>query len=157
MLRVLTLFHYLPSGGYQMIRSLLAIVAIAFAVAACDQAPQQANPAPPPAPLPMKYWMVFFDTNSATLNDKAASTVAEAAGMANSAVTVTGFTDTDGSPAYNMALSLRRAQAVKAALVASGVSAAAVTISGKGEEGLLVATPDQTKMESNRRVQVVVQ
>jgi len=144
-----------------MIRSLLAIVAIAFAVAACDQAPQQANPAPPPAPLPMKYWMVFFDTNSATLNDKAASTVAEAAGiaksMANSTVTVTGFTDTDGSPAYNMALSLRRAQAVKAALVASGVSVGAITISGNGEEGLLVATPDQTKMESNRRVQIVVQ
>ena len=131
-----------------MIRSLLAIVAIAFAVAACDQAPQAASPAPPPAPLPMKYWMVFFDTNSATLNDKAASTVAEAAGiakaMANSTVTVTGFTDTDGSPAYNMALSLRRAQAVKAALVASGVSSGAITISGKGEEGLLVATPDQT-------------
>ena len=142
-----------------MIRSLLAIVAIAFAVAACDQSPQAASPAPPPAP--MKYWMVFFDTNSATLNDKAASTVAEAAGiakaMANSTVTVTGFTDTDGSPAYNMALSLRRAQAVKAALVASGVSPAAITISGKGEEGLLVATPDQTKMESNRRVQIVVQ
>jgi outer membrane protein OmpA-like peptidoglycan-associated protein len=109
----------------------------------------------------MKYWMVFFDTNSSTLNDKAASTVAEAAGiaksMANSTVTVTGFTDTDGSPAYNMALSLRRAQAVKAALVASGVSSGAITISGKGEEGLLVATPDQTKMESNRRVQIVVQ
>ena len=33
----------------------------------------------------------------------------------------------------------------------------AITISGKGEEGLLVATPDQTKMESNRRVQIVVQ
>ncbi|HSS83850.1 MAG TPA: hypothetical protein VLL30_08745, partial [Reyranella sp.] len=67
-----------------MIRSLLAIVAIAFAVAACDQAPQAASPAPPPAPLPMKYWMVFFDTNSATLNDKAAATVAEAAGIAKS-------------------------------------------------------------------------
>jgi outer membrane protein OmpA-like peptidoglycan-associated protein len=141
-----------------MIRRLLAIV---FAMAACDQSPQAASPAPPPAPMPMKYWMVFFDTNSATLNDKAASTVAEAAGiakaMANSTVTVTGFTDTDGSPAYNMALSLRRAQAVKAALVASGVSVGAITISGKGEEGLLVATPDQTKMESNRRVQIVVQ
>ena len=33
----------------------------------------------------------------------------------------------------------------------------AITISGKGEEGLLVATPDQTKMESNRRGQIVVQ
>ena len=54
-----------------MFKSLMAIVAIAFAVAACDQSPQAASPAPPPAPLPMKYWMVFFDTNSATLNDKA--------------------------------------------------------------------------------------
>ena len=144
-----------------MIRSLFAIVAIAFAVAACDQSPQAASPAPPPAPLPMKYWMVFFDLNSATITPKGADTVAEAAtiakGMPNSRVTVTGYTDTDGPPAYNMALSLKRANAVKDALVASGVSAAAITISGKGEEGLLVATPDQTKMESNRRVQIVVQ
>ena len=70
-----------------MIRTMLAIVAIAFAVAACDQAPQAASPVPPPAPLPMKYWMVFFDTNSATLNDKAASTVAEAAGIAKALFT----------------------------------------------------------------------
>ena len=144
-----------------MIRTMLAIVAIAFAVAACDQSPQAASPAPPPAPPPVKYWMVFFDTNSFKLNDKAASTVAEAAtvakSMQNSRVTVTRYTDTDGPPAYNMALSLRRANAVKDALVGNGVSPAAITVSGKGEEGLLVATPDQVKMESNRRVQVVVQ
>jgi outer membrane protein OmpA-like peptidoglycan-associated protein len=140
---------------------MLAIVAIAFAVAACDQSPQAASPAPPPAPPPMKYWMVFFDTNSAMLNPKAASTVAEAAtvakSMQNSRVVVTGYTDTDGPPAYNMALSLRRANAVKDALVGNGVAPTAISVSGKGEEGLLVATPDQVKMESNRRVQVVVQ
>jgi outer membrane protein OmpA-like peptidoglycan-associated protein len=140
---------------------MLAIVAIAFAVAACDQSPQAASPAPPPAPPPMKYWMVFFDTNSAMLNAKAGSTVAEAAtvakSMQNSRVTVTGYTDTDGPPAYNMALSLRRANAVKDALVGNGVAPTAISVSGKGEEGLLVATPDQVKMESNRRVQVVVQ
>ncbi len=50
-----------------MIKSLLAIVAIAFAVAACDQSPQAASPAPPPAPPPMKYWLAFFDLNSAKI------------------------------------------------------------------------------------------
>ena len=109
----------------------------------------------------MKYWMVFFDTNSATLNDKAASTVAEAAGiakaMANSTVTVTGFTDTDGSPAYNMA-------AVAAARPGrQGCPGGERRVVGGDHDqwqrrgGLLVATPDQTKMESNRRVQIVVQ
>jgi len=69
-----------------------------------------------------------------------------------------GFTDTDGSPTYQHPLSLRRAQAVQAALVASGVSPAAITSDGKGEEGLLDRDPRiKPKMESNRRVQVVVQ
>jgi len=144
-----------------MIRSLLAIVAIAFAVAACDQSPQAASPAPPPAPPPTKYWLVFFDLNSATITPKGADTVAEAAtiakAMPNSRVTVSGYTDTDGSPGYNMVLSLRRANAVKAALVGNGVSPTAITVSGRGEEGLLVATPDNVKMESNRRVQIVIQ
>jgi len=142
-----------------MIRSLLAIVAIAFAVAACDQSPQAASPAP--APPPTKYWMVFFDLNSAAISPKGAQTVTEAAtiakGMPNSRVTVSGYTDTDGPPAYNMALSLRRANAVKDALVSNGVSPASITVSGRGEEGLLVATPDNVKMESNRRVQIVIQ
>ena len=144
-----------------MIKSLLAIVAIAFAVAACDQAPQQANPAPPPAPLPMKYWMVFFDTNSTALSQQANSTVSEAAtvakSMPSSKVMVTGFTDTDGSPGYNKALSVRRATAVKTALERVGVAPGAIAVSGDGETGLLVPTADQVKNPNNRRVKIVVQ
>src|ERR1700716_469436 len=144
-----------------MFKSLLAIVATAFAVAACNQSPKAASPAPPPAPPPTKYWMVFFDLNSATISPKGAQTVTEAAtiakGMPNSRVTVSGYTDTDGPPAYNMTLSLKRANAVKDALVSNGVSPASITVSGRGEEGLLVATPDNVKMESNRRVQIVIQ
>ena len=77
--------------------------------------------------------------------------------MANSRVAVTGFTDTGGSPAYNQQLSIRRADSVKKALVSNGIAPQAITVNGSGESGLLIETPDQTKNEKNRRVQIVVQ
>jgi outer membrane protein OmpA-like peptidoglycan-associated protein len=55
-----------------------------------------------------------------------------------SRVRTAGHTDTSGSEVYNMALSLRRANAVKDALVKVGVPAAAITTVGRGEAGLLV-------------------
>src|SRR5215468_8882650 len=149
--------------GASMIKQLLAIVAIAFAVAACGESPQTASlQQPPPAPPPpTKAWMVFFDTNSTTLSQQANTTVTEAAGVAkstpNSRLVVTGYTDTEGSVAYNKALSLRRANAVRDALMRNGISPAAISVVGEGEQGLLVPTPDQTKNENNRRVQIVVQ
>jgi len=146
-----------------MLRALSAIIAIAFIVAGCGESTQNMSlSTPPPAPPPpTKAWMVFFDTNSTALSQQANTTVGEAAtvakSMPNAKVVVTGFTDTDGSPAYNKALSMRRATAVKNALVRSGVTAQSVAVSGQGEEGLLVQTGDQTKNENNRRVQIVVQ
>src|SRR5215468_4562730 len=145
-----------------MIKKLSAIAAIAFALAACGESPQTVSlQSPPPAPpVPTKSWMVFFDTNSATLSQQGNTTVSEAAAIAksmpSSRVVVTGFTDTEGAVAYNQALSLRRANAVRTALVANGVPPQSVTVSGSGETGLLVPTADQVKNENNRRVQIVV-
>ena len=48
-------------------------------------------------------------------------------------VTVTGHTDRLGSAAYNMRLSMRRAEAVKAYLVELGIPAAKIVATGKGE------------------------
>src|SRR5262249_60653677 len=99
-----------------MIKQLLAVVGIAFVLAACGESPQTASlQQPPPAPPPpTKAWMVFFDTNSTALSQQANTTVSEAAGVAkstpNSRLVVTGFTDTEGSVAYNKALSVRRGQ-----------------------------------------------
>ena len=72
-------------------------------------------------------------------------------------IAVTGHTDTSGAPAYNMALSLRRANAVKDALVREGVPAAAIAVTGRGETQLLVQTGDNVKEPQNRRVEIVLQ
>jgi hypothetical protein len=55
-----------------------------------------------------------------------------------------------------MALSLRRANTVKDALVKEGVPAAAITTVGRGESGLLVKTADGVREPQNRRVEIVI-
>ena len=69
----------------------------------------------------------------------------------------TAHTDTSGAPAYNMALSLRRANAVKDALVREGVPATAIAVVGRGEQGLLVQTGPNVREPQNRRVEIVIQ
>ena len=78
-------------------------------------------------------------------------------GAAITRIAVTGHTDTSGSPTYNMALSLRRANAVKDALVREGIPAAAIGVTGRGETQLLVQTGDNVKEPQNRRVEIVLQ
>lgn len=146
-----------------MLKSFSALLGIVLLITACGESvPTMSLQSPPAAPPPpAKAWMVFFDTDSTTLSQQATSTVSQAATVAKSMptakVTVTGYTDTDGSPAYNQQLSVRRANAVKSALVSNGIAPQAITVNGAGEGGLLIETADQTKNEKNRRVQIVVQ
>jgi OOP family OmpA-OmpF porin len=142
-----------------MIKKLLAVVAAAFLLGACDEpAPQAAAPPPPP---PVKNFLVFFDFDKSTLTPRAMDIVKEAAAVAksgqNARLTCTGHTDTSGPANYNMALSLRRANTVKAALVRQGVPATSITVVGRGETALLVATRDGVREPQNRRVEIVIQ
>ena len=104
--------------------------------------------------------MVFFDWDSTKLSDASMNVLSQArdAFVAKKAtrVTATGHTDTTGTEAYNMALSLRRANAVKDALVKLGVPAAAITTVGRGEAGLLVQTGDGVREPQNRRVEITL-
>jgi outer membrane protein OmpA-like peptidoglycan-associated protein len=146
-----------------MLRAVFTIAGILLLATACGQNTQTASltkPAPA-APMEARTWMVFFDTNSVKLSEQANNTVSAAAASAKATPTarvrIAGYTDTEGGMAYNQALSVRRANAVRDALVAQGVAPGAVAIVGEGELGQLVPTGDQVRYPSNRRVAVVVQ
>ena len=137
-----------------MIKPLIAFMGAALLVGACSE--PQAVTAPPPAPMQSTSYMVFFDWDRSDLSQQALATVGQAADAfkttGQSRITATGHTDTSGPDQYNMALSLRRANAVKDALVRDGVPATAISVVGKGEHDLLVPTADGVREPQNRRV-----
>jgi outer membrane protein OmpA-like peptidoglycan-associated protein len=74
-----------------------------------------------------------------------------------SRITITGHADRSGPDAYNMALSQRRANAVRDALVRDGVPGNRITTVARGETQPLVPTPDGVREPQNRRAELVVQ
>ena len=123
-------------------------------------APAAAPPPPPPPPQAASF-MVFFDWDRSNLSQQALATIGQAAAAfkqkGSARITATGHTDTSGPENYNMALSLRRANAVKDALVRNGVPATAIAVIGRGESQLLVQTGDGVREPQNRRVEIVLQ
>jgi outer membrane protein OmpA-like peptidoglycan-associated protein len=124
--------------------------------------PEQVVAPPPAAPVTQApSYMVFFDWDRSNLSDQALATIQQAANAyktkGNARITATGHTDTTGPESYNMALSLRRANTVKDALVRNGVPATAIAVIGKGETQLLVQTGDGVREPQNRRVEIVIQ
>jgi OOP family OmpA-OmpF porin len=114
-------------------------------------------PAPVAMPMPGEY-LVFFDWNKADVTPEAASildsVVATAKKMGDTKVVATGYTDTSGSAAYNVGLSVRRAEAVKEVLTSEGIPAQNITTIGRGEEDPLVPTGPDVREPQNRRVQI---
>lgn len=80
--------------------------------------------------FPREHYAVFFEPQSSDLDDSARQIIADVAHKASlrpsEAVTVSGFTDPDGSVPDNKLLAARRARAVSAMLIADGVDPARI-------------------------------
>jgi len=71
-------------------------------------------------------------------------------------VIIEGHTDSVGSDDSNTSLSQRRADAVKAYLVAQGVAATRLTAAGLGEGSPTASNDSATGRQQNRRVEVII-
>jgi outer membrane protein OmpA-like peptidoglycan-associated protein len=103
---------------------------------------------------------VFFEFDSSKVTPDAIEilkSVADAAKKrSDSTVMLTGYADRAGSDAYNLALSGRRAEAVKAELENMGLSSGSISSEAKGEADPLVPTADGVAEPQNRRVEIVL-
>ena len=131
---------------------------------------EPARPAPPPAPAAprMERYTLsaqeLFEFDKAVLRmpqpklDEIARAMAQDERIDN--VMITGYTDRLGSDAYNLALSQRRADAVKKYLVDKGIAPNRLKAIGKGKSNPVVQCNDRDRaqlircLEPNRRVEV---
>jgi len=117
--------------------------------------------APAPQPMAPNTYIVLFDFDRSNINKAGGAVLdqvlADAAKMGGVRISATGHADRSGPEDYNMALSLRRADSVREALIAGGVPADAITVAGRGESEPAVPTPDGVKEQANRRVEIVLQ
>ena len=72
-------------------------------------------------------------------------------------VTVVGHTDDIGGDVYNLELSLRRAEAVRAALIDAGVAADALTVKGAGSTEPVADNDTAEGRARNRRIELQVE
>lgn len=133
-----------------------------FEAAMAAMVPKPAEPIATPAPAPHEY-MVLFDLDQSDIRPDARTVLdqaladASAQGLSRVNISATGHADRSGSEDYNVALSMRRADAVREALIAGGISAENITVAGRGESENAIPTADGMVEQANRRVEIIVQ
>jgi outer membrane protein OmpA-like peptidoglycan-associated protein len=105
-------------------------------------------------------FMVFFDFDKSTLTPQALDTIGKAAAAyktkGGAQIKASGHTDRAGTDAYNMALSLRRVNAVRDQLIRDGVPESDISVVALGESQPMVPTADGVREAQNRRVEIVI-
>jgi OOP family OmpA-OmpF porin len=128
-------------------------------MAALDEL-EKKEAAAPTAMAPMNYTVYFdFDRSNIRPDQQAVvnQVLADAKTHPPSSVSVTGHTDTVGTAAYNMALGLRRADAVRTALIGGGTPADKITVASRGMTDLAVPTGPNVREARNRRAEIILQ
>jgi outer membrane protein OmpA-like peptidoglycan-associated protein len=103
---------------------------------------------------------MLFDSDSDML-DPEGEAIAQRLGQQLAQLEITrvrieGHTDSTGSEAYNLALSLRRAQAVQRAMVAAGLQDADIQALGLGKTAPVNDNRTPEQRQQNRRVAIVL-
>jgi peptidoglycan-associated lipoprotein len=102
---------------------------------------------------------VYFDFDSAVIKGDGTDIVAAHAKYlsdhADARVRLEGNTDERGSPEYNIGLGMRRAQAVRQALLLQGASAGQITVVSYGAEHPVDPAHNEDAWAKNRRVDIV--
>jgi len=99
-----------------------------------------------------------FDLGKSALRPRARATLDSLALQLNAAaarslkITITGYTDSIGSEAYNLKLGMARANSVKSYLASKGVDASRMTADSKGEADPIAPNSTPEGRQQNRRV-----
>ncbi len=111
-------------------------------------------------PAPEVVFTLYFDEGRDVLNDKSMAQLPEILKTIrerhSTLVSITGHTDTTGTPEDNYQLGLRRAKSVADVLQADGLNPSQMLIESHGDADLLIKTPRGVAEERNRRVEVIV-
>jgi OmpA-OmpF porin, OOP family len=129
-------------------------------LAALDELEKKQMAMAPSVASPMNY-TVYFDFDKSVITPAGQEVINQVLSDAKahnpSSISVTGHTDLVGPEDYNMALSLRRADAVRSALIAGGVSADKITVAGRGMSEPAVPTARGVKEARNRRAEIILE
>ena len=102
---------------------------------------------------------IRFRTNSADIDPSAEPMLTELRDALRAdpglRVTLIGHTDNQGGPTVNRPLSQRRAEAVRAWLVANGIDAPRLAAEGRGQDQPVAENNSEAGRALNRRVQAV--
>ncbi len=109
-------------------------------------------------PPPPKQYLLYFLHGKTDLTPESQAVFEEVkdriVAMPAANFVVLGHTDRVGTQQRNDALSLRRAQLVRARLIAEGMPKERIEAVGRGEREPLIQTPDEVAEPRNRRVEI---
>lgn len=74
----------------------------------------------------------------------------------HSTVVIEGHTDNIGDPGYNQTLAMKRAEAVRSALVREGIDPSRITVRSLGEQNPVASNDTSAGRRENRRAQVII-
>jgi len=98
---------------------------------------------------------IMFEVNKTVIHKSSYPVLEEAKKLLeedkSSYIIVDGYTDITGRPAYNKALSLKRANAVKQHLIKMGISARRIKVLGHGSKSPAASNKTEEGRMENRR------